>query len=218
MHRRPSVRFFYPVWGRKNERFRAGRALGGCAALALLATVFLGGVGGAAAETGGCEWRPHRVRVVTHVKRHGRRVKLVRRRVRWSCVAVPAAPAAPPAAPAPAGSPAPPVVAPETPPDETANPHYLGAQAYEFGFTPTKPAFELQAGTDTVELINRGEDAHDLHLESLATHATVLEIAATVSNGHARATASLPAGEYRLYCSLANHAEEGMERTLVVTP
>jgi plastocyanin len=175
-------------------------------------------LGGGAAAAGECEWRPHKVRVVKHVKRHGKQVKVVRKRVRWSCVAVPAAPVAAPTTPAPV---VPTPIAPvdQGPaPDETANPHYLGAQAYEFGFTPTKPTFALQAGTDTVELINTGEDAHDLHLESLATHATVLEVAPTASGGHARGTAQLAAGEYRLYCSLANHAEEGMERVLVVTP
>jgi plastocyanin len=67
-------------------------------------------------------------------------------------------------------------------------------------------------------MINRGEDAHDLHLESLATHANVLEVSPTGSGGHARASAVLEAGEYRLYCSLADHAALGMQRTLVVTP
>jgi plastocyanin len=185
---------------------------------ALLAAAALGVLpaGGAAAESGECEWRPHKVRVVKHVKRHGKRVKVVRKRVRWSCVPVPStAPAAPTTTPAPTT----PITTSPTPPaDETANPHYLGAQAYEYGFTPTKPSFEMQAGSDTIELINGGEDAHDLHLESLSTHATVLELTPTVSGGHARGTAMLEAGEYRLYCSLANHAEEGMERTLIVTP
>jgi plastocyanin len=157
------------------------------------------------------------VSIVKQVKRHGKRVKVVRKRVRWSCVPLPAPVAAPPASPAPVAPPPAPVTTPP-PDDETANPHYLGAQAYEFGFTPTKPSFQLQAGSDTVELINRGEDAHDLHLESLASHTTVLEVAATGAGGHGRATATLEAGEYRLYCSLDNHAAEGMERILVVTP
>jgi plastocyanin len=183
----------------------------------LVAVPALVGAGIAAAESGECEWRPHKVRVVKHVKRHGKLVKVIRKRVRWSCVAVPAAPvAAPTPAPTPvvqAPAPTPPV-----PPDETDNPHYLGAQAYEFGFTPTKPTFEMQAGSDTIELINRGEDAHDLHLESLASHATVLELTPTASGGYSRGTAVLEPGEYRLYCSLADHAEKGMERTLIVTP
>jgi plastocyanin len=192
------------------------------AAIAVLVAAALAGGGFATAAAAECEWQPHKVRVVKHVKRHGKRVKVVRKRVRWSCVAVPAAatpaptaaaPAAPTPTPAP-GPPAPPVFSPE----DLSNPHFLGAQAYEFGFTPTKPSFELQAGADTIEMINRGEDAHDLHLESLLTHATVLEVSPTGSGGHARASAVLEAGEYRLYCSLADHAELGMERTVVVTP
>jgi plastocyanin len=202
---------------------RRGGLLGGAAVAvaALLGAVpaLLGG-GIAAAESGECEWRPHKVRVVKHVKRHGKRVTVVRKRVRWSCVAVPApAPSAPTASPAPTPTPAPTLPAPPTfSPEDLSNPQFLGAQAYEFGFTPTKPSFELQAGADTVELINRGEDAHDLHLESLSTHATVLELSATASGGHSRGTAVLEPGEYRLYCSLADHAEKGMERTLVVSP
>lgn len=199
---------------------RGARASSGAIA-ALVAAAALAGGGVAAGEAGECEWRPHKVRVVKHVKRHGKRVKVVRKRVRWRCVPVPApatpTPAAtitPPAPPAPAPAPAPPVFSPE----DLGNPHFLGAQAYEFGFTPTKDRFELQAGADTIELINVGEDAHDLHLESLATGATVLAVSPTGSGGHARASALLEEGEYRLYCSLADHAALGMERTLVVTP
>lgn len=197
------------------------------AAVLLGALPALLGGGIAAAEAGECEWRPHKVRVVVHVKRHGKRVKLVRKRVRWSCVPVLGAAASPAAAPAasptpapaaPAPSPAPPPL-PTFSPEDLSNPHFLGAQAFEFGFTPTKPSFELEAGIDTIELINVGEDAHDLHLESLATKGTVLEVSATASRGHSRATALLEAGEYRLFCSLDDHATvHGMERTLVVTP
>lgn len=181
--------------------------------------------GDAAAESGECEWRPHKVRVVVHVKRHGKRVKLVRKRVRWSCEPVPAvAPPAPAPAPTPVASP-PSVTLPEPPPlpsfspEDLSNPHFLGAQAYEFGFTATKPTFELTAGIDTIELINIGQDAHDLHLESLSGGDQVLAIPETASRGNARASAILAAGEYRLYCSLDDHVSaHGMERQLVVTP
>jgi hypothetical protein len=193
------------------------------AVLALLsvAASFAPAGGAAAAE---CEWSPHKVRVVVHVKRHGKRVKLVRKRVRWSCVPVPAATPVPAPAPAPAASP-PPVTLPELPPlptfapEDLSNPHFLGAQAYEFGFTATKPSFELAAGVDTIELINVGQDAHDLHLESLSGGDQVLAIPETASRGNARASAILAAGEYRLYCSLDDHVSaHGMERRLLVTP
>jgi plastocyanin len=128
-----------------------------------------------------------------------------------------------PVAATPVASPPPaPVAAPAAPPaapaEGTDNPHYLGAQAYEYGFTPTKPAFELEAGADTVELINRGEDAHDLHLESLSSHEDVIAVSPTASGSQGRGTAVLEPGEYRLYCSLDDHAMRGMERTLLVTP
>ncbi|MBS1879139.1 MAG: hypothetical protein JST31_06465 [Actinobacteria bacterium] len=201
---------------RRGRRPIGARRAAAVAGLALAAAVVLP-AGGAAAESGECEWRPHQVRVVKHVKRHGKRVRVVRKRVRWSCVPVAATapggevPATPPAPP-----PAPP--GPTPPEEELSNPHWLGAQAYEFKFEPTKERFEISAGTDTIELINRGQDAHDLHLESLATHATLIAVSPTASGGHNRGTALLEAGEYRLFCSLADHAEKGMERILVVTP
>jgi plastocyanin len=200
--------------GRGRSR-RAG--LVAALALAALGTILAGSVGGAAAAEGECEWQPHKVRVVKHVKRHGRRVKLVRQRVRWSCVPVPAvaapsAPvAAPPATPVPTPGPT-----PAPPGEEPGNPHWFGAQAYEYGFEPTGASFEVAAGLDTIELINRGEDAHDLHLERVDTHTTVLALGTTASGAHTRGSATLEAGEYRLYCSLDDHAMKGMERTLIV--
>jgi plastocyanin len=203
----------------RRRAVRRGGAAAAALALAVLAVALASPVGGAAAEGGECEWRPHKVRVVKHVKRHGKRVKIVRKRVRWSCVPLPAAPA-PPSTPAP--TPAPPVTPPSVPAppgEEPGNPHWFGAQAYEYGFEPSGPSFQVSAGADTIELINRGEDAHDLHLERKSNGEQLLEIAPTGPNGHARENITLEAGEYVIYCSLADHRTvHKMERTLIVTP
>jgi plastocyanin len=203
----------------RRRTVRRGGLAAAALALVALAVALVAPVGGAAAEGGECEWRPHKVRVVKHVKRHGKRVKMVRKRVRWTCVPLPAAPAAPSA---PAPSPAPPVTTPSVPAppgEEPSNPHWFGAQAYEYGFEPSGASFQVSAGEDTIELINRGEDAHDLHVERKEGGEQLLEIAPTGPKGHARGNITLQPGEYVIYCSLADHRSvHKMERTLIVTP
>jgi plastocyanin len=188
------------------------------AVLVALAALAWAPVSGDAAESGECEWRPHKVRVVKHVKRHGKRVKVVRQRVRWSCVPVAAAPV--PSAPAPTPAPAPVIPPVPTPPgEEPSNPHWFGAQAYEYGFNPSGASFQVAAGADTIELINTGEDAHDLNLERKEGGEPLLSIAPTGPKGHERANVTLEPGEYVIYCSIADHRSvHHMERTLIVTP
>ena len=175
--------------------------------------VLLGGV--AAAEAGECEWRPQKVRVVKHVKRYGKRVTVVRRRVRWSCVPVPTpAPVTPPST----GS-APPAAPPVAPPvDEgsLADPHRLAAVAHEFYYVPTHNT--LSAGEETIELTNQGQDAHNLNLEPVGGGEPRLELPETGPGGQASAKVVLPPGEYRLWCSLPEHDEKGMHTTITVVP
>jgi plastocyanin len=196
--------------------------LGAALALGALVVALCATAGGAAAAEG-CEWQPHTVRVVKHVKRHGRRVKVVRQRVRWSCDALPA-PVAIPSAPvvAPPVAPAPIVTPPQPPAEESGDAHYVGARAYErgleYGFEPTGPGFEVEAGHDTIELINGGEDDHDLHLEKAGT-GDLLALKTTHPGETDKATADLEPGTYIIYCSLPTHrSKHGMERTLVVAP
>ncbi len=193
------------------RRRRAGRrSLGVLALLGLTALLLIPAGGSAAAETGECAWQHHVKRVIRHVKRHGKRVKVVRKRPYWSCDPLPAAvapPASPPAAPpAPTG---PGVAEPE------ADPHRLGVSAHDFYFVLSKR--ELSAGAETIELSNQGQDAHNLHLEA-AGGGTALELPETQKEGHASAEVDLAPGTYRLFCSLPEHAEKGMETTLVVAP
>jgi plastocyanin len=172
--------------------------------------------GGSAAEAGECEWRPHKVRVVRHVKRHGRRVRIVRQRVRWSCVAVPAGAAA--GAPASGGPPGT-TLPPTQPVDEgpLADPHRLGAVAHEFYYVPTHTT--LSAGEETIELVNEGQDAHNLNVERVgASGEPLLELPETGPHGQASGKVVLPPGEYRIYCSLPEHEEQGMHTTITVVP
>jgi plastocyanin len=183
---------------------------------ALGAALWLPSGGAAAAES--CEWQPQKVPVVKHLKRHGRRVRVVRHQVRWSCLPLPAAPIATPSAPVTPPV-APPLTPPATPPaEESGDAHYIGARAYEYGFEPTGERFEAEAGEDTIELVNGGEDAHDLYVEPVGSGENVLEIGPTAAGKINKGKIDLEAGEYRLYCSFKEHAMKGMERTLVVVP
>ncbi len=67
----------------------------------------------------------------------------------------------------------------------------------------------------TVQLWNRGMDAHDLRIRRLnATGAMIgrVEGVATAQSGHLRqSTWRLSAGTYQLYCSMPGHAARGMK-------
>jgi hypothetical protein len=139
----------------------------------------------------------------------------------------------PPATVAPAASFGTPVSAPATgeaapaatatPPsaagDGTATPAIpvaarLQATTREWTITLSRPS--IPAGAVTLELVNRGEDAHDLHVRPAAGGADVLSVVRTESLGLADADGTLPAGSYMLYCSLPGHEAAGMRATLSV--
>jgi manganese oxidase len=67
-------------------------------------------------------------------------------------------------------------------------------------------------GNVTLAVLNAGSQQHDLVVEPMGARTPLL-------NGGENATlalGSLDAGEYRLFCSIAGHAESGMDTTLVV--
>lgn len=154
-----------------------------------------------------CTWQRSVKRVVKRVKRHGKVRRVVRRRVRWVCA--PLAPA--PVVAAPAGT-APASPAPEPAPEPEAN--RVSARAEEFYFILSRPS--VKAGKVTVELNNQGQDAHNLNLRLEGDEGEPLQIPETDSEERSVATFDLPAGKYKLWCSLPEHEEKGMATTLVV--
>lgn len=159
----------------------------------------------AAAE---CVWKRKAKRVVKHVRRHGKVRKVVRWKRRWVCVPQVAPVIAPPIpAPAPP-TPAPPAEEPEP----EAN--RLAVKAAEYFYVLSRPA--VRAGEVTVELNNRGEDPHNLNIREEGSAAEPLEIPETDSLQRNVASFDLPAGNYRLWCSLPEHEERGMYTELVV--
>lgn len=182
-------------------------------ALALLALFALplagGGAASSTAEAAECVWKRQTKRIVKHVRRDGKVRRVVRKRHRWACRAVPQAPV-PIAPPAPVAPPPAPAPAPE--PEPEAN--RLSVRASEFYFVLSRP--EVRAGALTIELNNQGEDPHDLNLRAEGDEGPPLQIPETGSLQRSTAQFELPAGEYRLWCSLPEHDGKGMHATLLV--
>ncbi|HEU5104757.1 MAG TPA: plastocyanin/azurin family copper-binding protein [Solirubrobacterales bacterium] len=181
----------------------------------VLAAILLGGLAarttvssGEASGTVGaeCGWERHSKRVVKRVKRHGKVRKVVRWRRWWTC-APPAT--ASPIATAPASAP-PPTPAPE--PEPEAN--RLSVKGVEYYFVLSRPS--VKAGEVTIELNNQGEDPHNLNIRTEGSDAEPLQIPETDSLQRSVATFDLPAGQYRLWCSLPEHEERGMAASLTV--
>lgn len=184
-----------------------------CLALtvALVASVAAQGpvplLGSDPAAAADCTWQRQVKRVVKRVKRHGKVRRVVRRKVRWTCVPL----AAPPVVPAPApAAPAPPPPDPE--PEPEAN--RLAVKAAEFYFVLSRPSVE--PGEVTIELNNRGEDPHNLNLLLEGDGGAPLALPETDSEERSVASFDLPAGKYKLWCSLPEHEEQGMTATLQV--
>jgi len=178
----------------------------------VLAAIFLAGMAArttvtprpllGTASASECGWVRHTKRVMKRVKRHGKVRRVVRKRHWWTCV---------PQAEAP--SIAPPVLAP--PPSAPApEPNRLAVKSSEYYFVLSRPS--VKSGAVTIELNNRGEDPHNLNLRLDGDEGEPLQIPETDSEQRTLASFDLPAGKYRLWCSLPEHEEKGMKATLTV--
>ena len=85
--------------------------------------------------------------------------------------------------------------------------------AQEFRFTLSRQSIE--AGPAIVELVNGGQDAHDLRMRRVG--GTRVYAWPKVQPGNVvDETFTLLPGRYVLWCSVANHRTLGMTATLVV--
>jgi hypothetical protein len=75
----------------------------------------------------------------------------------------------------------------------------------------------LKAGPALVELVNMGEDDHDLRLRRVAPGARTIRIETALPGERGEVETRLAPGTYRLWCSLPDHAARGMRARLVVT-
>ena len=92
-------------------------------------------------------------------------------------------------------------------------PARVQVSAKEFSFTLSR--LHVQHGQATIELVNFGQDPHDLRVQRVGAR----HVAGTPTvdpGGHADLTLTLRPGRYLFWCSLANHRQLGMRGTLVV--
>ncbi len=96
-----------------------------------------------------------------------------------------------------------------------AAPARVQVTAQEWSLTLSRPS--VTAGPAIVELVNFGEDEHDLRIRQLGVKKAktfgVPRLAPGESDDVER---KLVPGRYRLWCSLADHRARGMQATLVV--
>ena len=85
--------------------------------------------------------------------------------------------------------------------------------AQEFSFTLSRTS--IVAGEAIVELVNRGEDAHDLRMERVGG-SRVYAWPVVQPGAYADREYRLLPGTYVLWCSVADHRARGMTARLVV--
>ena len=108
-----------------------------------------------------------------------------------------------------------PTPSPEPTPEESEpTADHLGVKAAEYSYTLSRAA--VSAGEVTIELDNRGQDAHNLNLQKVGGEEPPQGIEETDSLQRRSAHFTLEPGIYRLWCSLPTHDEQGMHATLVV--
>ena len=94
-----------------------------------------------------------------------------------------------------------------------ASPARLQVSATEFRFTLSR--LQIKRGPAIVELVNRGQDDHDLRLRRIGG-TKVWKLPRTQPGDRAQLSASFAAGTFRLWCSLPGHRLAGMRTTLRV--
>ena len=86
--------------------------------------------------------------------------------------------------------------------------------AKEYQLLPSR--YVLPAGPAIVELVNAGEDAHDLALRRHVPGARTIHMPVVQSGALARISVRLFKGRYDVWCTLPNHKALGMQTRLVV--
>jgi hypothetical protein len=92
-------------------------------------------------------------------------------------------------------------------------PGRLGVSATEFHLTLSRSS--VKPGHVIIQLQNEGQDVHDLRLRRIGGTRTY-SFPVTSPGGRSTRTIRLLPGRYRLWCSLANHAQLGMRAVLRV--
>jgi hypothetical protein len=94
-----------------------------------------------------------------------------------------------------------------------AAPARVQVGADEFGYALSRQS--IKAGPAIVQLVNYGEDEHDLRLRREGGK-RIYTIGKVRPGGLGELEARFLAGRFALWCSLADHRKRGMSATLVV--
>ncbi len=94
------------------------------------------------------------------------------------------------------------------------SPARLQVTADEFTLVLSRPS--LRAGTAIVELVNVGEDEHDLALRRVGKGAVTRRIRPLEPGEVGELQTRLRAGRFTLWCTLADHRARGMQAALTV--
>ena len=97
----------------------------------------------------------------------------------------------------------------------TVNPTRVQVSAKEFFFALSRRT--VVAGPAIVELVNFGEDPHDLRMQRIGG-GRLWKTPLVFPGAYYDLNATLVTGKYRLWCSVANHRQLGMETVLTVVP
>jgi plastocyanin len=103
---------------------------------------------------------------------------------------------------------------PPTSPASPPGPARVQVIAKEYSFTLSRP--EVPAGEVILELVNRGEDMHNMHVLEPTEGGEPGALSNTEPGGVRDLKLKLHAGSYTLFCSLPGHEAKGMKATLIV--
>ena len=95
----------------------------------------------------------------------------------------------------------------------TVFPARVQVSAKEFFFALSRRT--VVAGPAIVELVNFGEDPHDLRMERMGG-GKLWKTPLVLPGAYYDLNVTLVTGRYRLWCSVANHRQLGMETVLTV--
>jgi plastocyanin len=93
-------------------------------------------------------------------------------------------------------------------------PAHLQVSAREFSLTLSRPS--AQAGRILVELVNAGQDEHNLHIRPAGGGPDLGAVGIVLPSHHADVELHLAPGSYTLYCAVPAHEELGMKATFTV--
>jgi hypothetical protein len=204
------------VSGNQNLRRVLAAAVVGALALAVFAGARSAGDAHAATTC-----TKHTKRVVKHVKRHGKRKKVVRLHPYWTCQEVADPVAAAPVAPAPTGPAPAPTPAPTPEPEANALSITTDDHKSPLEYAPNHKS--RKPGRLTIQLNNSAsEDEHNMDMERVNPESgelegpVVAEISAEGAKASEQVTVEVQPGIYRMWCTIGHHAEHGMTAEVTI--